>query len=95
MSNEDRSMRVAAVQMVSGMTVEDNLAQAAGDIETAVSSGAGLVALPEYFCFMEPPLRNLVHLTMSTTPVERTPDHEKQGSLVLLHSLSLVSSSSL
>src|SRR5690606_22622386 len=44
--------RVAAVQMVSGMTVEDNLAQAAGEIETAVSSGAGLVALPEYFCFM-------------------------------------------
>ena len=45
-------MRVAAVQMVSGMDVKDNLAQAAQCIETAAAGGAALVALPEYFCFM-------------------------------------------
>src|SRR5690606_17532645 len=48
----DDSMRVAAVQMVSGMEVQDNLEQAARGIEAAVADGAALVALPEYFCFM-------------------------------------------
>ncbi|MGB3423577.1 MAG: carbon-nitrogen hydrolase family protein [Castellaniella sp.] len=52
MNGQDHSIRVAAVQMVSGMTVADNLEQAAGGIEKAVSGGASLVALPEYFCFM-------------------------------------------
>ncbi|WP_368639303.1 carbon-nitrogen hydrolase family protein [Castellaniella ginsengisoli] len=52
MSGESRTMRVAAVQMVSGMKVADNLEQAARGIETAACGGAGLVALPEYFCFM-------------------------------------------
>ncbi|MDY0309926.1 MAG: carbon-nitrogen hydrolase family protein [Castellaniella sp.] len=52
MNNQDRSMQVAAVQMVSGMTVADNLIQAEQEIEKAVASGAALVALPEYFCFM-------------------------------------------
>ena len=52
MSGESRTMRVAAVQMVSGMEVADNLEQAARGIETAACGGAGLVALPEYFCFM-------------------------------------------
>lgn len=52
MSGESRTMRVAAVQMVSGMEVADNLEQAARGIEKAACGGAGLVALPEYFCFM-------------------------------------------
>lgn len=52
MSGESRTMRVAAVQMVSGMEVADNLEQAARGIEKATCGGAGLVALPEYFCFM-------------------------------------------
>lgn len=43
---------VAAVQMVSGLSLDDNLRQAAHWIEQAVRSGARLVALPEYFCFM-------------------------------------------
>lgn len=44
--------RVAAVQMVSGADVDDNLQQAAQVIADAVRQGAKLVALPEYFCFM-------------------------------------------
>lgn len=44
--------RVAAVQMVSGTRVDDNLRQAGQGIAGAVRQGARLVALPEYFCFM-------------------------------------------
>lgn len=44
--------RVAAVQMVSGMNLDDNLAQAERLIAEAVGLGAELVALPEYFCLM-------------------------------------------
>jgi predicted amidohydrolase len=46
------SLRVAAVQMVSKPSVEDNLADAAALIAAAVTQGARLVALPEYFCLM-------------------------------------------
>lgn len=45
-------LRVAAVQMVSAPDVEENLAQAGRLIQEAAASGAQLVALPEYFCFM-------------------------------------------
>jgi predicted amidohydrolase len=44
--------RVAAVQMVSGIRVEDNLAAARELIAEAAQQGAGLVVLPEYFCLM-------------------------------------------
>ena len=44
--------RVAAVQMVSGPEVQANLAAADQLIAEAVSQGASLVALPEYFCVM-------------------------------------------
>lgn len=44
--------RVAAVQMVSTPDVRENLKQAGELIQKAVESGARLVALPEYFCFM-------------------------------------------
>lgn len=43
---------VAAIQMVSAANVDDNLAQAKTLISSAVESGAVLVVLPEYFCFM-------------------------------------------
>ncbi|AWQ06194.1 carbon-nitrogen hydrolase family protein [Bordetella bronchiseptica] len=46
------SCRVAAIQMVSGPDVDENLAQAAELIGKAAQDGARLVALPEYFCFM-------------------------------------------
>ena len=52
MSSQNQTMRVAAVQMVSGMDVKENLVQAAHEIEKAAAGGAELVALPEYFCFM-------------------------------------------
>lgn len=45
-------VRVAALQMVSTPSVEENLAAAAELIARAAAGGARLVALPEYFCFM-------------------------------------------
>ena len=43
------TMRVAAVQTVSGGDVEANLASAAPLIAAAAGEGARLVVLPEYF----------------------------------------------
>lgn len=48
----DKTLSVAAVQMVSGLSLQDNLKQAAYWIEQATRGGACLIALPEYFCFM-------------------------------------------
>ena len=45
-------MRVAAVQMVSAPEVGPNLESAARLIAEAAGAGAGLVALPEYFCIL-------------------------------------------
>lgn len=47
-----RNARIAAVQMVSGPRVEENLATAARLIAEAAAQGAQLVALPEYFPIM-------------------------------------------
>src|SRR4051812_31220873 len=44
--------RVAAIQMVSAPEVQANLAAAGRLIERAAAEGAGLVALPEYFCIL-------------------------------------------
>ncbi|KVD75796.1 acyltransferase [Burkholderia sp. ABCPW 14] len=44
--------RVAALQMVSTPDLERNLAEAGRLIADAAASGAWLVLLPEYFCFM-------------------------------------------
>jgi nitrilase len=46
------TVRVAAIQMASGPNVPANLAEAERLIELAVSAGARLVALPEFFCIM-------------------------------------------
>jgi deaminated glutathione amidase len=43
------TIRIAAVQMISGPTVADNLATAAHWIAAAAGQGAQIVALPEYF----------------------------------------------
>lgn len=43
------SLRIAAIQMVSGPEVAPNLATAARLIDAAADAGARLVALPEYF----------------------------------------------
>ncbi len=45
-------LRVAAIQMVSGASVARNLETAGHLIAEAADAGAGLVALPEYFCLM-------------------------------------------
>jgi nitrilase len=44
-----QNCRIAALQMISGPRVADNLASAGHLIEDAVGQGAQLVALPEYF----------------------------------------------
>ncbi|MEJ6021498.1 carbon-nitrogen hydrolase family protein [Ramlibacter sp. PS4R-6] len=45
-------MKVAALQMVSGVSVEANLRTAGALLEEAAGAGAQLAVLPEYFCFM-------------------------------------------
>ena len=45
-------MKMAAIQMVSGASVERNLAQAGQLLEQAAAQGAELAVLPEYFCLM-------------------------------------------
>jgi deaminated glutathione amidase len=45
-------MKAAALQMVSGVTVEDNLDSARALLEQAARGGAELAVLPEYFCLM-------------------------------------------
>jgi nitrilase len=45
-------MKVAAIQMVSGASVEANLAAARPLLAEAAAAGANLAVLPEYFCFM-------------------------------------------
>jgi len=52
MQSTTPGVRVAAVQMVSSANVEQNLRAAQQLIEEAARLGAGLVALPEYFCLM-------------------------------------------
>lgn len=52
MGQEKRSIGIAAIQMVSGPDVEQNLTQAYQLVRQAAMSGADLVALPEYFCLL-------------------------------------------
>ncbi len=45
-------MKAAAIQMVSGVSLQANLAQARSLLEQAAQSGVELAVLPEYFCLM-------------------------------------------
>lgn len=45
-------MKVAAIQMVSGVEREANLARARALLEAAAAQGAELAVLPEYFCLL-------------------------------------------
>lgn len=48
----DTRFKVAGIQMVSGISVKDNLIQAESLIEQAANKGAQLICLPEFFCLM-------------------------------------------
>jgi len=45
-------MQIAAIQMVSGANLQNNLKAAAGLLAQAADQGAELALLPEYFCLM-------------------------------------------
>ena len=45
-------MKVAAIQMVSGISLDANLSEALRLLRQAAHAGAELAVLPEYFCFM-------------------------------------------
>jgi nitrilase len=45
-------MKLAAIQMVSGASVADNLARASALMTQAADQGAELLVLPEYFCLL-------------------------------------------
>jgi len=45
-------MKIAAIQMVSEISVDHNLTQAHQLLDQAAAAGAELAVLPEYFCFM-------------------------------------------
>ncbi|MDP9044397.1 MAG: carbon-nitrogen hydrolase family protein [Pseudomonadota bacterium] len=51
-NDEEPTLKIAAVQMVSTTRVDDNLETARRWIGRAAGEGAELVALPEYFCLM-------------------------------------------
>lgn len=52
MTSVNNVFQIAAIQMVSGASLEGNLSSAESLIADAARQGAKLVALPEYFCFM-------------------------------------------
>jgi len=58
--------RIAALQMVSGPDVPDNLTAAARLLAEAAAGGARLVVLPEYFCLMG--RRDTDKLAVAETP---------------------------
>jgi deaminated glutathione amidase len=66
-------MRIAALQMISGADVQNNLDRAAALIQEAASQGASLVALPEYFCFMGAHDRDKLAIAEAAVPIGALP----------------------
>lgn len=70
-SFDPRPFRVAALQMVSAPDLQRNLDDACALIAEAAAAGAGLVLLPEYFCYMG--RRDTDKVALAETPGDR--DH--------------------
>ena len=66
-------MKIAAVQMISTPSVATNLEAARRLVARAASEGAGLVVLPEYFCFMGKSDRDKLAIaeTLGEGPIQR------------------------
>lgn len=60
------SLKVAALQMVSGVSLDANLSEALRLLRQAAACGAELAVLPEYFCFMGQ--RDADKLVLAETP---------------------------
>ena len=59
-------MKVASIQMVSGISLDANLSEALRLLRLAAAAGAELAVLPEYFCFMG--TRDEDKLVLAETP---------------------------
>lgn len=80
-------MKVAAVQMVSGTMLDENLAQATVLIARAAQMQAELVVLPEYFCLMG--LQNSDKLTIQE-PFGAGPIQQFLSDMARIHQVWLV-----
>ena len=50
--NQEKKIKLAAIQMVSGLNVDENLSLMTNLVKKSADSGAKLILLPEYFSFM-------------------------------------------
>jgi len=68
----NKTFPVAAIQMVSSISVDANLRRAQELVAEAAQQGACLVALPEYFCFMgrRDPDKLAIQETAGTGPIQ-------------------------
>ncbi len=80
-------MRVAAIQMVSGVQVQANLDCAAALVEQAVKAGAQMVCLPEYFCILGNNGYDKVHVA---EPLESGPIQVFLSELAKRHQVMIV-----
>lgn len=82
------SLKVAAVQMESGPSKDQNVAAALGLVEEAAGRGADVIVLPEYFVYLGPEER---YAEVAETVDGRTMNHI--GALAARHSIVILAGS--